>query len=373
MRSPASAPPGATPHYTSERAWFDHLRVLSDLPYPSWALMPTIMETVRRHVAGSVVNFIWIDADRLSPLALWVDPINEQAYDSSISSIFATMEVQLPLTTMLESRGRAILAIEDSPDYEQCAMYTHVFAPYGIHWGMSVPLRMGRNGLGIMGIFRAKREQRYTDAEWERWDRVAEILGHLDRGSDNPWHRLPAADFRENSSAMLWLDARGHIAARGAATRNILFLARRTGMGPPDWMRNDWHALPPEIRVVAEAMLAGNEEPAERRISMRLDWGWFDFILEKMPVASADGQSTIGIAIRHQEPADIALARKLWGWPLSPQEKRILIASLRRPSLAQLAETLGLTVGTLKGYINEMKKRFDTESLHDLAKRVFGR
>ena len=82
--------------------------------------------------------------------------------------------------------------------------------------------------------------------------------------------------------------------------------------------------------------------------------------------------TTIGIAIRHQEPADIALARKLWGWPLSPQEKRILIASLRRPSLAQLAETLGLTVGTLKGYINEMKKRADVASLHALVARVFG-
>lgn len=70
------------------------------------------------------------------------------------------------------------------------------------------------------------------------------------------------------------------------------------------------------------------------------------------------------IGIRYFEPIDITVARRLAGWPLSPKEKRILIASARNPAQHQLADALGITVNTLKSYNNEMVSRLGVESRH---------
>ena len=46
----------------------------------------------------------------------------------------------------------------------------------------------------------------------------------------------------------------------------------------------------------------------------------------------------------------------------SLQEKRILVASTRKPSLQALADYLGITVGTLKIYINRLQAKAEQPS-----------
>ena len=55
---------------------------------------------------------------------------------------------------------------------------------------------------------------------------------------------------------------------------------------------------------------------------------------------------------------------------MSPQEKRIVIASARHPSLGDLARVLRLTVGTLKSYINRLQSRFNVDSRDELIAQV---
>ena len=54
-----------TPHYYSMKACLNHLRILSELPYPSLSLIPSIMSIVRKHIAGSVSVFVWINKKSL--------------------------------------------------------------------------------------------------------------------------------------------------------------------------------------------------------------------------------------------------------------------------------------------------------------------
>ena len=62
----------------------------------------------------------------------------------------------------------------------------------------------------------------------------------------------------------------------------------------------------------------------------------------------------LSISIRHHEPVDLAVARSLWAWPMSPQEKSIVVATARQASLGQTADILGISPGTLKGSINAL-------------------
>ena len=50
--------------------------------------------------------------------------------------------------------------------------------------------------------------------------------------------------------------------------------------------------------------------------------------------------------------------------------KRILIATARHASLAQMAGSLGIGLGTLKGYNNTLLDRFGVESRDALLARV---
>lgn len=368
-------PPATTPHYVSERAWLEHLRLLGGLPYPSWALMPTIMQLARQHVAGAVSVFVWYDQKRLHPVAMWADPVNVEAYCNWVANFTHIIEDALPTSTLVASRGRAVRAAETSPGYEQSGMYTQVFAPQGIYWHMSIPLDLGTHGMGFLGVSRGKAAGPYSDDEWARWDRVGGALCELDR-DPHPWAGLPPAPTRECASTTLWLGHDGRFLAQGRAVRDLLFLARQTGMGPPDWVQADWRALPPQVRAVAEDLFRQTCQshaapsraplPAQRLVSLRFDWGCFDFVLECMPPATAQASPTLSILIRHHEPLDIIVARKLWGWPLSPREKSLLVAATREPSLAQLATALGLTVGTVKYYFSEIKARLGVESRHAL-------
>ncbi len=364
----AMALPAVTPHYTSERALLDHLHLMAELPYPSWAMMPSLMPLARRHVEGPVVNFVWIERDSLKPLALWVDPVNDAAYCNCIANFSEVIEHLLPAPVMIASRGRAVRVVEDSPGYEQTLMYTQVMTPYDLHWGMSIPVYLSDSGLGFMSICRSKQAGRYREEEWARWDRIGAALRPLDR-TLNPWNELPDAGYREACNTTLWLNREGRILAQGDAARNILFLARRTGMGAPDWARPDWYALPPEVRTAVQTLFA-DENARRSELSLNFAWGHFDFVLEKMSANFVHPEPTVSIALRHHEPLDIALARSLWGWPLSPKEKRILIASTRNPGLAQLARLLDMTVGTLKTYINKMMIRLDADSRQQIIQHV---
>lgn len=361
-----SFPPESTSHYTSERAWLEHLRIMAELPYPSWLLAPAIAKVLRAHLNWDLIVFGWDDKETLQPTDFWAEPVRGDLFQRYMANLGNYVE-EVPIRPLLETRGRIYRMAEVDPRYEESAIYKEFFEPYGVRWGMVVPVHLGEDGLAFLGLMRRRTGGRYSDADQDRLDRVSIALSDLDR-RHNPMASLLPASFREATIATMMLRRDGRIVAQTREASNILFMARHTGLGSPEWIRTDRHALPPEVAEAVEVLLASEMATRTQEIRLRLPWGAFDFLLEK--VMFGDGEPMVNIAIRHHEPQDITVARALWGWPLSPQEKRIVVASTRNPSHAELAGALGLTVGTLKHYINKIQTRMQVDSRQALIDRI---
>lgn len=69
-------------------------------------------------------------------------------------------------------------------------------------------------------------------------------------------------------------------------------------------------------------------------------------------------------------PAERRVHLSLHGPPISPQEKRILIASTRAASLADVTAALNITLGSLKDYLNGLLRRYEVSSRAEMVDRV---
>lgn len=354
--------------YRSVAAWLDQVRLVAGLDYPDWALMPSLMALAKAHVDGDVFSFMWFDSALERPAALWIDPVNDAAYQGFLAGHTDIFD-EYPVQVMLDSRGRAIRVLEDTPAYSIGSMYRNVLEPLGVHWGMGVPVTLGNGRTGFVNVCRRRERGRYSDADWSLWDRFAACLGELGRGTYR-WSSLPSADLRETDSTTLWLGHDGRIVTHGPTLRRILFLLQRKELGPPLWARCDRHALPDELLHATEQ--AGLPD-APRRVELNLqrDSGHFHVVLEQMQSTPELPLAPLGISIRHHEPIDLAVARSLWTWPMSPQEKRILVATSRQASLIQTANILDISPGTLKGYINVLLARFAVDTRDELLTKIF--
>lgn len=351
------------PYYTSERAWLDHLRLMTELPYPSWALIPSIVSVVKHHLKADVFNFGWSEPDALRPKAEWMNPVVDQAYCFFMANKDDVFQ-ELSIRAMLERTDQSLPKRESAPAFD----LKQLLGPNGVCWGASTPFAIGGNKLGLLSLYRRDSEGSYSDAEWNRLDEVGSILGQLDR--ETGFKDLPATQFGKAQTASVLLNLQGQIVSYSPEARERLFLSRQTGTTPPEWSRTDKQALPHAVQAAFDELVA-TESACDRRVQV-LDfaWGRFEFTLEKMPIVSNDWDCVINVVIQHHEPLDVILARALWGWPLSPQEKRILIASTHNPSLAQMAEVLDISLGTLKGYINELQSRLEVASRQQLIDKI---
>ena len=354
-------------HYRSLSSWLTHLRIVADLPYPGWALMPTLMTMAKDHVDGGAFSFMWFDPVAERPAALWIEPVSDAAYRGFLAGQRDIFD-EYPVRLMIETRGRAIRALENTPEYEAGPMYQHVLRPLGVFWGMGVPVALGDGSIGFASACRPRDRGAYAESEWATWERFADCLGNLDR-KGNRWANLPPAAVAETDSSTLWLARDGRLLTHGPSLRKLLFLLQGKPLGPPTWSRCDREALPGEVLAIAERM-HDPDAPARMEMELERDSGRFHFIIERLQATPEMPSAPIGIGIRHFEPIDLAAARRLWGWPMSPQEKRILLATARNASLQQTAEVLGIGIGTLKGYINALLERFGADTRDALLERV---
>lgn len=370
MAQPATPPaaPTAKPHYTSERAWIEHLRLMAELPYPSWLLIPTIAEVLRAHLNWDVIILAWDDRTTLQPTDFWIAPVQGallQRYMARLNQYVS----EVPIEPLLQTRGRIFRIAEVQDSFEASALYREFFEPYGVRWGVTVPFELGENSLAFLGLLRSRAGGRYSDADQDRLDRVARALNALDR-AHHPWADLPEAALRETATATAVLDPSGAILLETGTLRDVLFAASHSALELPTWPLPDQSALPAQVQALLAEMWNQPHGAQRRELRLRKPWGAFDFELEHCRWNGTVPGPVITVTARHHQPLDIAVARRLWGWPLSPREKRILVASARQPGRAELAKALGLTQGTLRHYINQLQGRMGVSSRQALLDRV---
>lgn len=352
-----------------ETAWLSHLELLAELPYSGRVLMPSVLAAVRAGFKAELGFFFWVEGANLTPVALWGERTSGAILDilrTRLPEVFA----DFPLRLQWETDGDLIRTLQSQPGDEERWVYAEGLHPLGVHWGLSVPLRNPQGDcVGFLYIYRAKDDGPYSDADNLRLKRARDRLIHL--GSRTP-HGLPPCPYRFRHAAHFHFDTAGRMLARSARGVEVLYQYQDLGEGLLNWDADDLSALPAQARGLVRNQL----DDMLRGVPVRptaygvdLPAGRFDFHAEPM-MQTGKADPVVAVRVSHYEPLDVALARALLGAPFSLQEKRVLVASARQPSLQELAGSLGITVGTLKHYINRMQTRTGLPSRQAIIERL---
>lgn len=342
----------------SEANWLAHLEFVAELPHSNRVLMPTVLTAVRQQFDGAQLGiFVWVDREdgELKPTAIGWERINGAVTDlmrTRLPDAFANF----PLDPQLSTDGELIRIWQAQPGDEESWIYKEGLHPLGVHWGIGAPLLDEQKHChGFLYIYRELGREAWTDEDNLRLKRARDRLQKLGQSRSS---ELPPAPYRLLHTAQFQFDRNGRMLARSAHGVESLYLYQDLGENFLAWNTGTVAALPVRARSIVDDMqaaLARGENPKPTSKSVDLPAGRFEFHVE--PLASSGSEPSISVRVSQHEPLDIAVARALLDAPFSLQEKRILVASTRKPSLQQLADHLGVTVGTLKIYINKLQAK----------------
>lgn len=180
------------PAFSSEREWLDHLRGLTELPYPSLALMPSILPIGRQRVQCKFGGFGWTDA-QLQPLAFMSEQTNLPAYRWWASNLEAVFRI-FPLREQWEDRGEGLRERIAGPDSEALDFCEEVFASQGVRWLAMAPVAIADGERrGFLSAYRQKAAGPFTDNEQASLQHAADALATLD-SKNNSLSALPTSD-----------------------------------------------------------------------------------------------------------------------------------------------------------------------------------
>jgi hypothetical protein len=363
-------PPGP-PLLRQAAAWLDHLELLAELPYPAPVLMPAVLAEVRSGFKADLGFFVWVEGEALIPVAIWAERTNGASL-SIMKTRMGDLFKDFPLALQLESDGDLIRQMQARAEDEGHWVYTEALNPLGVHWGISAPLR-NREGacVGFLYIYRAKADGPFSDEDNQRLKLARDRLRGL---SLDKACALPPCPHRFRQAASFAFDGAGRMLARGTHGVELLYLYQDLGEHLLDWNADDLSALPAQARGLVSGLLAdlaAGRPGGAVAGHAELPAGRFDFHAEPLTPVDPGGPQVV-VRVSHQEPLDIALARALKNAPFGLQEKRILLATPRRPSLKLLAEHLGITVSTLKSYINRLQAKAGLPSRQAIIDSLLG-
>jgi DNA-binding CsgD family transcriptional regulator len=350
----------------NEANWLAHLSLLAELPYPGRVLMPTVLTAVREGFDDSMLGiFVWVDPQTMTPAAIWCERINGQMTDLMRTRLPEVFE-NFPLQPQLDTDGELIRMLQAQPGDAENWIYKEGFHPIGVHWGISAPLLdHARACHGFIYIYRKLGREPWSDEDNLRLKRARDQLAPL---GQQPATTLPPCPYRFRHAAQFLFSADGKMLARSERGVELLYLYQDFNENFVPWNTDMLAALPAHARAIVTNMcaaLARGDDVKPVSNIVDLPAGRFEFYAE--PLAAVDrSPAIISVRIAQHEPLDLAVARALIDSPFSLQEKRILVASTHKPSLQDLAVQLGITVGTLKVYINRLQAKAGKASRQEI-------
>lgn len=319
--------------------------------------MPTVLTAIREAFDDAMLGiFVWVDIEKLEPTAIWCERMNGAMTDLMRTRLPEAFE-NFPLQPQLDTDGELIRILQAQPGDAESWVYKEGFHPLGVHWGISAPLLdASRKCQGFLYIYRKLGRETWSDGDNQRLKQARDQLAGLGQQSATA---LPPCPYRFRYAAQFLFSADGQMLARSKYGVELLYLYQDFNENFVPWNTNTLAALPKNARNIVTSMceaIQRGERVAPVSNNADLPAGRFEFYAE--PLAAVDGGATmISVRIAQHEPLDIAVARALIDTPFSLQEKRILVASTRKPSLQELADHLKVTVGTLKIYINRLQAK----------------
>lgn len=352
-----------------DSAWHGQLQLLASLPHPLLTLAPALTAAVRAGLRADFATVGLCHGTPPVPTAFWMDNISEALLHWLSEHADALFDVT-PLAVQLATDGQAIRDQFDQPGWAEHPVYQAAFAPLGARWGMGVPLldRQDRC-LGFIYLYRAEAAGRFSDAEQARLRTARDRLRGI--GASRPGAHSQALRTVATRSALLRVDAQGHIRARSADAYELLFLGQHQRVGSLAWAAHDLSALPPAVATRARLLLSDPAQPAMDELTLRDDGGGMRYVLQRLVHANGAGPELV-VTLCHLEPIDLAVARQLTHWPLTPRERQLAVASASHASQRDMADALGCALGTLKGYMNSLYAKVGVGSREALIARLLG-
>ena len=350
-----------------ESQWLAHLRLLAGLPHTAPALAPALLATVREGFRADFGALVWGgggEGANAGNAALYCERMTEPVL-RWIATHFESMNDVLPFELEKVTDGDVYRQFMRDRGYEGSPWHTGVYEPLDVRWGMGVPLlNPVGEPIGFMYLHRNRHAGPFSEEEQNRLRRAREQLAGLGqcRLDDSKMVR------RAVRSGLLRFGAQGRVKARSAAAYELLFLCHDLKLERVQWMADDLTALPPPVAAQVRAMLAGASTPGSTTQVLEMTGGTLEFRIERMLDLRGDPEVLVVISLL--EPLDVAVARQLLHWPLTVREKQVVIASIKPSSQRELADALGCTVGTLKGYLNDLYAKFGVRSREEMIERL---
>ncbi|HOB66685.1 GAF domain-containing protein [Ottowia sp.] len=358
-------------------AWLAHLQLLATLPYPVDVLTPTVLYTLRRGLRADYGTFTPLEPRTLSSGAIYAERFSP-AVMGWLCAARQTAQATHSTEMMVRSDGESRRVLCLAPGYEDNPLYRHILQPLGTRWSMTAPLLDATGQAhGLLYLHRGAAHGPFSEAEQRLLRRARDVLQPLAQRhagallDDEPVTRLSVRQ------ASLVLDGNGRFMGMGDGAREMLYRCAAPLPGASAWLAPNVDALPAPVLddVLIALHAARHRAPAPRFAPRRLrgQAGDYEFRVEWMGETAGGADATAVVHLRHLEPADITLARRLSRWKLSPQERRLLITSVRHPHPHVLAERLGVSLHTLKSYSKEMIRRHGFASRQDMVNAVLQR
>lgn len=351
--------------------WLAHLQLIATLPYPLLTLVPTLCEVVRAGLDADHVAVGIAEGDPPMPAAMWGVLQDEAMLRWAQDNLDATFGNAASLREQVMTDGESVRRMLDSPAFTCTPMFAHLYAPLNLRWGMGIPFHPLPDGRRcFLYLNRREAAGRFSDAEQARLRLARDRLRGL--GGMRTAVGLAPAPSVEIRSAMVRLDETGRMVARSPGAYELLFLCCDLRFSAMQWARDDIQALPDAVAARTLRLLDPRSAVVQDEVVLALECGSMRVRLDAL-LKNRGPEREVVISMSWQEPADLAVARELQHWPLTPRQMQIVVASVRQPCLRDMAVRLGCTVGTLKGYINTLHARIGVSSREQLVAMLLAR
>jgi DNA-binding CsgD family transcriptional regulator len=341
-------------------------------------LVPDLMREITELIPSRVGAFWWVGtnlkiANSYSTSALWLETYFKEFHKTtsetelfrSISETDALYPVSSPVLSLeqyLRVNRRAFLRTD---------LYNLLWRPFNIQDRLSLRVREAGQRHGLF-IYRATGDALYDSSEIKM---LESIVGFVAHGMTRT--RLEEDIFVDgNDCALFVADRDGTIRHAGVHARLLLMMALEPRLSPTANWSGRCEPASEIVRLCSALAATANGEIRHSPPVLRLLNPWGEFVLRAYwlgPTDGAEQTSHIGLTIERRVSRALALHRQVEKMPLTGREKQFCLLLTHDRSRQNLADAMGVTVGTVITHQSSIYNKLGVHSRAELRAALLPR
>ncbi|MBX3226416.1 MAG: hypothetical protein KIT84_44660 [Labilithrix sp.] len=327
-------------------------------------LMPVVSELLKELIPSFSLSMIRVD-ETCAPrehYSEYFDEASHELFARAGAQFSARSSDPAAFSNLLRNRRAVGTLIDTRPDYVAGATYQHLFKRNGIHHCLDIAMRDGTGPIGILGIFREERTQKFTRSEVVIADGLYHHLVHACA------QRAIGTEFDEIETALVVVDLRGKIVWASRDGRRWL---EDVAMGAERAPLVEAGLIPAACAELVRSFVrsrttSSRASGAGRVPTTVLPIPGGRLRLRAYPLEGAGRCDYIGIQMGLEMDRGLRVLRALERAALSPQQCRLALAQWQSRPRSEIRSLLGVTANTLKSYQKDMYSRLAVGSAAEL-------